>query len=158
MAKKEVKSKKEMRVKDPDKYDYAYLLYIQNYPQKTICERVGISAVTLIKWKEHGEWETKRAAKAISTDVLVGKALAKINAMLDNEKDFSADAFAKAVSQLKNLKKDNTIDEVVEVLSRFGDWLISQCGTDKSIDIDFIRKVTTYQDKYIKERIGDGNK
>ncbi len=158
MTKKEIKPKKEMRVKDPDKYDYAFLLYVQNYPQKTICERVGISAVTLIKWKEHGEWETKRAAKAISTDVLVSKALARINTMLDNEKEFSADAFAKAVSQLKNLKKDNTIDEVVEVLSRFGDWMIAKCGTDKAIDIEFIRKVTTYQDKYIKERIGDGSK
>lgn len=29
MAKKEVKSKKEMRVKDPDKYDYAYLLHTE---------------------------------------------------------------------------------------------------------------------------------
>lgn len=46
------KEPKGIRVKDPQKYEYAYLLYMQRVPQKEIAERVGVSQQTLVKWKD----------------------------------------------------------------------------------------------------------
>ena len=39
MAEKQNKEKAGIRVKDPQKYEYAYLLYMQKVPQKEIAER-----------------------------------------------------------------------------------------------------------------------
>ena len=50
MAEKQNKEKAGIRVKDPQKYEYAYLLYMQKVPQKEIAERVGVSQQTLSKW------------------------------------------------------------------------------------------------------------
>ena len=41
MVEKANKEKAGIRVKDPQKYEYAYLLYMQKVPQKEIAERVG---------------------------------------------------------------------------------------------------------------------
>lgn len=38
-------------MKDPQKYEYAYLLYMQKVPQKEIAERVGVSQQTLSNGK-----------------------------------------------------------------------------------------------------------
>lgn len=146
-----------IKVKDPEKLDYAYLLYINKVPHKEICEKVGISANTLTKWKNDSGWEMKRAAKEISTEVLVGKALMRINEMLDSE-EFKADAFAKAVAQLKTLKQDETIDSVVNILTKFGEWLMTQSTTNKSVDTPFVKLVNEMQSQYINERLKHATK
>ena len=65
------KDTSKIRVKDPQKYEYAYLLYMQRVPQKEIAERADVSQQTLSKWKEDGGWEMKRAARTISRDELL---------------------------------------------------------------------------------------
>ena len=54
MVEKANKEKAGIRVKDPQKYEYAYLLYMQKVPQKEIAERVGVSQQTLVKWTAVG--------------------------------------------------------------------------------------------------------
>jgi len=63
MAAKQSNNKKTIRVKNPDKYEYAYLLYMQKVPQKDIADRVGVSQQTVVKWKDDGGWELKRVSK-----------------------------------------------------------------------------------------------
>lgn len=138
--------------RDPEKYEYAYMLYMKKVQQKDISERVGISQQTLVKWVRDNGWEEKRAARVISMDELIAKALRKINEILDNEK-FNADSFAKAVKQLKELKAGTYINDDINVFTQFGDWLIDQLAIDKSIDTEFLKKVTHWQDKYIRSRI-----
>lgn len=148
--------KKAVSVRDPEKYQYAYMLFLQSVPQREICERASISSATLSAWKTKGGWNEKRAAKEINLDTIFSKAMKKINDMLDDGDTFSADAFAKAVSQLKKLKRDTTVDDVIDALTRFGDWLIRESNQDRTIDADFVQRVTQYQDMYIKHLLKNG--
>ena len=156
MAEKQNKEKAGIRVKDPQKDEYAYLLYIQKVPQKEIAERVGVSQQTLSKWKEDGGWELKRVAKTVSRDQIINKVLLRINEMLDSEEEFNADEFSKAANQLSKLKQGCTIDDIADILTRFGDWVIEQSASDKTITTEFVQQLTQLQDKYLLNRINNG--
>lgn len=156
MAEKQNKEKAGIRVKDPQKYEYAYLLYMQKVPQKEIAERVGVSQQTLSKWKEDGGWELKRVAKTVSRDQIINKVLLRINEMLDREEEFNADEFSKAANQLSKLKQGCTIDDIADILTRFGDWVIEQSASDKTITTEFDQQLTRLQDKYLLNRINNG--
>ncbi len=133
--------------------DYAYILFMQKTPQKDIAERVGVSEKTVGEWKKKGNWEAKRAAKTISMDELIVKALGKINDLLDSD-DFNADSFAKAVAQLKTLKTSNTVDDEIMCFMEFQNYLMQRRHTDK-IDEAFIKQLTRLQDAYIQTRMGN---
>lgn len=156
MAKTEKMEKAGIRVKDPQKYEYAYLLYMKKVPQKDIAERVGVSQQTLVKWKDDGGWELKRVAKTVSRDQIVNKTLTRINDMLDSGEDFNADEFSKAVNQIKKLQAGCTMDDIADILTGFGDWIIEQSATDKAITTDFVQLLTRYHDKYLLMRINNG--
>ena len=156
MAEKQNKEKAGIRVKDPQKYEYAHLLYMQKVPQKEIAERVGVSQQTLSKWKEDGGWELKRVAKTVSRDQIINKVLLRINEMLDSEEEFNADEFSKAANQLSKLKQGCTIDDIADILTRFGDWVIEQSASDKTITTEFVQQLTQLQDKYLLNRINNG--
>lgn len=156
MAEKQNKEKAGIRVKDPQKYEYAYLLYMQKVPQKEIAERVGVSQQTLSKWKEDGGWELKRVAKTVSRDNIINKVLLRLNEMLDNADEFNADEFSKAANQLSKLKQGCTVDDIADILTRFGDWVIEQSASDKTITTEFVQQLTRLQDKYLLNRINNG--
>lgn len=156
MAAKQSNNKKTIRVKNPDKYEYAYLLYLQKVPQKDIAERVGVSQQTLVKWKDDGGWELKRVAKTVSRDSMINKLLMKMNDMLDQGDDFNADEFAKVSAQLQKIKVGYSMDDVADILTKFGDWMIEMSASDKEITAEFIQLLTRYQDKYLLMRINHG--
>ena len=145
-----------IKVRDPQKYEYAYLLYMQRVPQKEIAERVGVSQQTLVKWKDDGGWEFKRVAKSVSRDQIINKTLIKINELLDREDGFNGDEFAKLTSQLEKIKEGYTANDVVDVLSRFGDYVIERSASDKEITTGFVQLLTKYQDSYILNLINNG--
>ena len=120
MAKSPLVARK-VQSRNPEKYEYAYLLFMQRVSQEDICKRVGVSSPTLKSWKDSGGWEQKRASRTISLDDLMQKALVRINAMLDDNTTFSADAFAKAVKQLKELKKKN-YDVFINLCEGYLEW------------------------------------
>ena len=156
MSSKEKETKTGIRVKDPQKYEYAYLLYMQRVPQKEIADRVGVSQQTLSKWKDDGGWELKRVARTVSRDQIINKTLLKINELLDREEDFNGDEFAKLSSQLEKIKGGYTMDDVADILTRFGDYIIEQSASDKAITTEFVQLLTKYQDKYLLMRINNG--
>ena len=143
-------------MKDPQKYEYAYLLYMQRVPQKEIADRVGVSQQTLSKWKDDGGWELKRVARTVSRDQIINKTLMKINELLDNEEDFNGDEFAKLSSQLEKIKGGYTMDDVADILTKFGDYIIEQSASDRDITTEFVQLLTKYQDKYLLMRINNG--
>ena len=156
MTEKKEARKTGIRVKDPQKYEYAYLLYMQRVPQKEIAERVGVSQQTLTKWKDDGGWELKRVARTVSRDQIVNKTLMRINELLDSEEGFNGDEFAKLSSQLEKIKGGYTMDDVADILTKFGDWIIERSATDKEITTGFVQLLTKYQDKYLLMRINNG--
>ena len=120
------KTRASVKPRNSAKEEYAYLLFMQKVPQEEICHRVGISNPTLKSWKVSGGWEEKRASRTINLDDLMQKALQRINTILDNDTDFNADAFAKAVKQLKELKNSNTVDDDINTFMSFQDFLLQQ--------------------------------
>lgn len=148
--------KGKVNTRTPEKYEYAYLLFMQRVSQDDICERVGVTAPTLKSWKDSGGWEEKRAAKTISLDDLLTKALKRVSEILDKEEDFNADAFAKAVKQLKELKTGSTVDDDITCFMKFQDYLIQQMSNRKEISDELIKTITRLQDLYIQFRLGNG--
>lgn len=142
---------KEIRVKDQNKYDYAFLLFMQGVKQKDICERVKTTHVTLQKWKEQGEWETKKLANSVSTKTIAQKLLKRIDEEADQE-ELKADAISKLVSQLSKLDVGITINDIAEVFLGFGSWLEGQ----NDVSVEFVRKVTELQDRYITKQRNNG--
>lgn len=135
------------------KREHAYYLFMSRTPQKDIASRVGVTEKTITRWKVEDNWEAKRAAKTISMDELVTKALQRINDLLD-EKDFNADAFAKAVAQLKSLKTNNTVDDEIMTFMNFQNHLIQHRITE-GLTEEFIKEVVRQQDNYIQIRLGN---
>lgn len=134
--------------------DYAFTLYMQKKPQGEIAARCNVSQQTITNWKQVDNWEAKRAAKSISVGELIAKTLQKANEMLDAD-DFNADAFAKAVAQLKTLKTGNTVDDAIMCFMTFQNYLMEQAVAFE-IDEAFIKKLVSLQDHFIKYRMGNG--
>jgi hypothetical protein len=77
--------------------------------------------------------------------------------MLDKEGDeFQADAFSKAVAQLKSLKSTQTIDDEISTFMAFQDFLIAERAHYREITDSFIKSVVKLQDSYILKRKGHG--
>lgn len=148
-----------VKPENAEKLNYAYLLFMQKVPQKEICQRVGITEQTFIRWKKQSGWEEKRAAKTISIDDIVGKTLQKISGMLDNDEHFNADAFAKAVAQLKSLKGSGTVNDAMSSFDIFLQWLVEQRAYyPAEITDEFLKKVAHWQDQHIQYRLGNARK
>lgn len=149
--------KQPVQARNQEKFEYAYLLFMQGVSQQDICARVQISAPTLQSWKETGGWAEKRATRTISIDDLMQKTLKRISEMLDKEGDeFQADAFAKAVAQLKSLKSTQTVDDEIATFMAFQDYLIAERANYKEVTDQFIKAVVKLQDSYILKRKGHG--
>lgn len=133
--------------------EYGFMLFMQRVLQNEIAERCGVSIQTISDWKKTDNWEAKRASKTISMDTLINKALDKINIMLDQD-DFNADAFAKAVAQLKTLKIRNTVDDEVMCFMDFQNFMLERRHTE-GLTEDFIKQVIRVQDTYIQYRLGN---
>lgn len=152
IAKKPADEPRAVHIRTPEKYEYAYLLFMQNHTQASICERVGIAPATFQSWKASGGWEEKRAARTISVDTLITKTLRRIDELLDNP-DFNADAFSKAVKQLKALKAGATVKDTIDVLMAFTDFLIDQSGHDPEVTESFVKTVNRLHDSFILKQL-----
>jgi hypothetical protein len=150
------------RATDKNKQEFAYILYMSGEMQKTICERVGITPRTLIKYVESGGWKVKRAARTITKTELINKTLSSIGQLLDralanpeDEKSFDSlsDKLSKLAKTITALEKTNTVVNDMETFQNFIKHLQNRLNTDNEIDIEFIKKINRYQDKYIKERL-----
>jgi DNA-binding XRE family transcriptional regulator len=134
--------------------NYALKLYMQGMAQIEIAERCGVTPQTISDWKEKNEWDIKRAARSISLEQLANKCMQKASEMLDQPiGEFSSDAFAKAIAQLKTLLPKNTVDTDLMTFLAFQDFLL-EIRNEEKIDEEFIKKVSKYQDRYIKRKMG----
>lgn len=140
-----------------DKKELAFMLYMSGTMQKEICERVNTSAPTLQKWKEKGNWEARRAAASITRGELVNKVLIAIGKLLEdnvsNPDPNLADKLSKFANTITSLDKKNNVVNDIETFMGFNRFLQAMVQHDKSLDLEFIKRVNTYQDAYITERM-----
>lgn len=141
------------RKTDENKKYLAYILFMEGMMQKDICQRVQITPKTLLRWIDKEAWREKLAARNITRSELVNKALARIGNMLSQEGSIDADALSKLASSIERLDKKDTPVTIMEVFIQFGKWLQARAAIDKDCNIEFIQKVTRYQDLYVTEKI-----
>ncbi|MBP3762935.1 MAG: terminase [Bacteroidales bacterium] len=132
--------------------ELARLYYFQGEAQKSIAERIGVSAVTINRWAKDGNWESLRAAKTISRKELVVKMLQKINERLESS-DWTADEIIKAASAVEKLDKQTNIVTMMEVFAAFGNWLAARMQIDPELTPETVNVITKYQDIFINEQM-----
>lgn len=149
------------RNKENDKKkEYARVLFLNNEPQNSIAEKVGVTAVTISKWVNQEGWKELRAAKAITRPELVNKLLLSVNNLLDtvNESDDPnalasiGDKLSKFAAVIEKLDKKSNVVDAMEVFMNFSQWLQNRISLDKELNTQNIKFITQYQDKYIQEQ------
>lgn len=152
MTKKESEQKREL----------ARLYYMQGESQKTIAEKVGVSAATINKWVEAGSWKEKKAGQNVTRPEIVNKNLVLISRLLDrlNSEDIDLKDVGKIVDQVSKLaasieridKKANVID-AIEVFTALNRWLEARMEWDGDITPELLAQIERYQDLYISEQV-----
>lgn len=95
--------------------EHARLLFMQGEPQKVIAEKVGVSAQTITKWVNDGDWQAARSAANITRPELVNKILKSIDVLVEDlvnepspEKTAAAaDKLVKFAATIERLDKKN---------------------------------------------------
>lgn len=137
--------------RDPAKYDLARRLYMDKVPMKEIAQRVGTTPQTLSSWKRRGAWQEHRTAELLSPRRLYRKLLTQLDSLIEmGAPADTADAISKICKQIKELQHETTVDDIISVLSGFGDWLI-QRGKELGTDTAFVQELTRLQDIYVQE-------
>lgn len=109
------------------KKEWAQMLFLSNqYNQKEISKKVGVTEATMSKWVKEGFWENRRRSLmntkpgllAFYYDVL-SKLRDKIQAAdgIGDAKD--ADKVVKYSASIKSLEKDTSIGELMDAGNRF---------------------------------------
>lgn len=156
-----MKKTTEINTRNPEKYQYAYLLYMEGKSQKEVCERVDVNPKTLQAWITTGGWKGKRGSKVASPDALINKLMMVADDLISSE-DFAdnaagnCDAIARVVGQIKKLKSGTTPNDRVRTLLDFSDWLIAEARVDERINDSFVKLLNLLQDKYITNIQSDG--
>lgn len=152
MKEKEHKTSSQNNRKLDKERELARLYYFQGDSQKSIAERIGVSAQTVNRWVASGDWDSIRAAKTLSRKELVAKMLQKINERLDSD-DWTADEIIKAASAIEKLDKKTNVVTMMEVFATFGNWLASRMQIDPDLSPETIQVITKYQDIFISEQM-----
>ena len=143
------------------KRELARMYYMNGDSQKNIAEKVGVSAQTVNKWVEQGDWVKKRAAQNITRPELVNKLLVTINTLIEqvNESEDPnliaglGDKLSKLSTTIDKLDKKASVVDAIEVFMAFGKWLQYRATFDDEITPELLKAVNKYQDLYITELI-----
>ncbi len=151
-------TKKEME----RKRELARLYYWQGDTQKSIAAKIEVSAATVGRWVEDGNWEMKRAGVNVTRPEIVNKNLILISRLLDrlNNEEIDLKDVGKIVDQISKLaaaieridKKANVID-AIEVFTALNKWLEQRMQWDDKITPELLQQFNHYQDLYISEQI-----
>jgi uncharacterized protein (UPF0216 family) len=132
--------------------ELAFLLFMAGELQKDIAARVKISERTIGLWIKKEGWNERRAARTITRGELINKTLATIHDKLE-AKNVNADELIKLASAIEKLDKKNSPLIVIDTFIEFGHFLKQQAAIDPQCDMEFIKKVTRFQDAYVSEKI-----
>ena len=142
-------------MKNAQKQDLARLLYIRGVveSQEELAARVGVTPVTISRWKARGNWEGFKKSMLVSRqDQLrrlydqLDELTAKIEERPKGERyanNKEADIQSKLTGSIRTLETDIGVDEVVDVFKKFFDWM-------RSSDPSKIRELVTLFDSFVK--------
>jgi len=143
------------------KKEFARILYLQGDAQKSIAEKVGVSAVTMSKWVELGNWAATKAAANITRPELVNKLLMAVNNLIEQANTEKnpvvlaglGDKLSKFASVIEKLDKKANIVDAIEVFMAFGKWIQYRQSFDSEVTPELVKAINKYQDLYISEHL-----
>jgi len=148
------------RVRNESKYDYAWLLFSQNINQHDIARKVCVAERTVSRWVRDNDWVSRRAVGNITRDELVNKTLTLIDSLLQKaitDKDGNsaklADQLSKLAGAIRNLDKQVSVVDIVQVFMTFNRWLISRQPLNTELTDEIIRTINRFQDEFINEKL-----
>lgn len=144
--------------------EHARLLYMQGEPQKVIAEKVGVSAQTITKWVNDGDWQAARSAANITRPELVNKILKSIDVLVEDlvnepspEKTAAAaDKLVKFAATIERLDKKTSVVDIIEVFMAFSKWLQYRMSFDPNVTPELIQTINKYHDLFISEQLQKG--
>lgn len=144
--------------------EHARLLFMQGEPQKVIAEKVGVSAQTITKWVNDGDWQAARSAANITRPELVNKILKSIDVLVEDlvnepspEKTAAAaDKLVKFAATIERLDKKTSVVDIIEVFMAFSKWLQYRMSFDPSVTPELIQTINKYHDLFISEQLQKG--
>lgn len=144
--------------------EHARLLFMQGEPQKVIAEKVGVSAQTITKWVNDGDWQAARSAANITRPELVNKILKSINVLVEDlvnepspEKTAAAaDKLVKFAATIERLDKKTSVVDIIEVFMAFSKWLQYRMSFDPNVTPELIQTINKYHDLFISEQLQKG--
>jgi len=145
--------------------EFALALYMQNFTQSVIAEKVLVSKQTINKWVSEGGWAERRAAKNITRPELANRLLSAIATEIErlNEKgddkeavsNGTIDKLSKMAAIVEKLDKKANVVDAIEVFIAFGKWVQYRATIDKELTPELIKAINKYQDLYISELLGE---
>ena len=144
--------------------EHARLLFMQGEPQKVIAEKVGVSAQTITKWVNDGDWQAARSAANITRPELVNKILKSIDVLVEDlvnepspEKTAAAaDKLVKFAATIERLDKKTSVVDIIEVFMAFSKWLQYRMSFDPNVTPELIQTINKYHDLFISEQLQKG--
>lgn len=144
--------------------EHARLLFMQGEPQKVIAEKVGVSAQTITKWVNDGDWQAARSAANITRPELVNKILKSIDVLVEDlvnepspEKTAAAaDKLVKFAATIERLDKKTSVVDIIEVFMAFSKWLQYRMSFDPNVTPELIQTINKYHDQFISEQLQKG--
>jgi hypothetical protein len=150
-TKKELEAKREL----------ARMYYMQGETQRAISGRVGVSANSVLKWVEEGDWSKKRAAIQVTRPELVNKSLDSLGKILDQalesgDADLMAglpDKLIKCAAAIEKLDRKANVVSTIESFLDFSNWMGKRMEFDEELTPALVKFITKYQDLYINENL-----
>lgn len=132
--------------------ELAKFYFFNGETQKSIAEKLGVSAQTVNRWAKDDNWEALRAAKTITRTEIVNNMLHTLNDRIV-EGSISADEAAKMAKAIKSLDGETNIITVIEVFTAYNKWLITRMQFDEELTPELVKVMNRYQDLYIAENL-----
>ena len=118
--------------------ELAKFYFFNGETQKSIAEKLGVSAQTVKRWAKDDNWESLRAAKTITRTEIVNNMLQNLNRRIV-EGSLNADEAAKMAKAIKSLDGETNIITVIEVFTAYNKWLIARMQFDVELTPELVR-------------------
>lgn len=128
------------------KKEHAKLIFLNfNLPQKEIASKVGVTEATMSGWVNENNWREYKET-IFKKNKIVDVLLSKIETLLNDPEEKSADKVVKYASAVNRLKpKDLEVNDVVVILEKMMQYMLDNYQEEYS----FIMKLNKYQNEFV---------
>lgn len=139
------------------KKEWAQLLYTrENVTQKEIAERVSVSAVTMSKWVNDGNWDELKASITITKEEQLKnlyRQLSELNKGIAEREpgkryanSVEADTISKLANAIDKMESDVGLSDIIATFRKFLEWI-------RTFNLVEAQRLTPLFDSFVKTRI-----